>query len=107
VDRRREQAVDQAAARFADTLAESYRIVYEQATEARERQGRLAKDFSERVMDHLKEHTEPDGRSRRSRLTPTWTSSTPLSPSIRRAPNGPQEAPKRGRAPSPRQPRAW
>jgi hypothetical protein len=57
VDRRREQAVDQAAARFADTLAESYRIVYEQATEARERQGRLAKDFSERVMDHLKEST--------------------------------------------------
>ena len=37
VDRRREQAVDEAAARFAETLAESYKIVYEQAAEAQER----------------------------------------------------------------------
>ncbi len=58
VDRRREDAVDEAAARFADTLAESYRIVYEQAAEAQQRQGRLAKDFSERVMDHLREQAE-------------------------------------------------
>ena len=58
VDRRREDAVDEAAARFADTLAESYRIVYEHAAEAQERQGRLARDFSERVLDHLKEQTE-------------------------------------------------
>jgi hypothetical protein len=29
VDRRRADAVDEAAARFAETLAESYRIVYE------------------------------------------------------------------------------
>ena len=64
VDRRREQAVDEAAARFADTLAESYRIVYEQAAEARERQGRLAQDFSERV---LKEQTE-SGRAASERL---------------------------------------
>ena len=56
--RRREQDVNEAAARFADTLAESYRIVYEQAAEARERQGRLAQDFSERVMDHLREQAE-------------------------------------------------
>jgi len=54
VDRRREQAVDEAAARFADTLAESYRIVYEQAAEARGRQGQLAQDFSERVRTTLK-----------------------------------------------------
>ncbi len=58
VDRRREQAVDEVAARFAETLAESYRIVHEQAAGARDRQGRLAKDFSERVMDHLKEQSE-------------------------------------------------
>ena len=58
VDRRREQALDEAAARFADTLAESYRIVYEQAAESRERQGRFAQDFSERVRDHLKNQTE-------------------------------------------------
>ena len=67
VDRRREQAVDEAAARFADTLAESYRIVYEQAAEARERQGRLAQDFSERVMDHLKDQVE-SGRAASERL---------------------------------------
>ncbi len=67
VDRRREQAVDEAAARFADTLAESYRIVYEQATEAQGRQGRLAQDFSERVMDHLKEQTE-SGRAASEQL---------------------------------------
>jgi hypothetical protein len=36
VDRRHEQAVNEAAARFADTLAESYRIVYEQANSARD-----------------------------------------------------------------------
>jgi hypothetical protein len=58
MDRRREQDVNEAAARFADTLAESYRIVYEQAANAQQRQGRLAKDFSERVMDHLREQAQ-------------------------------------------------
>ena len=67
VDRRREQAVDEAAARFADTLAESYKIVYEQAAEAQERQGRLARDFSERVLDHLKEQAE-SGRAASEQL---------------------------------------
>jgi uncharacterized membrane-anchored protein YhcB (DUF1043 family) len=67
VDRRREQAVDEAAARFAETLAESYRLVYEHAAEARERQGRLARDFSERVLDHLKEQTE-SGRAASEQL---------------------------------------
>jgi hypothetical protein len=67
VDRRREQAVDKAAARFADTLAESYRIVQEQADEAQQRQGRLTQDFSERVMDHLREQTE-SGRAASERL---------------------------------------
>ena len=68
VDRRRERDVNEAAARFADTLAESYRIVYEQAAEAQERQGRLARDFSERVLDHLKEQTE-SGRAASEQLT--------------------------------------
>jgi hypothetical protein len=67
VDRRREDAVDEAAARFADTLAESYRIVYEHAAEAQERQGRLAREFSERVLDHLKEQTE-SGRAASEQL---------------------------------------
>ena len=67
VDRRREDAVDEAAARFADTLAESYKVVYEQAAEAHERQGRLARDFSERVLDHLIEQTE-SGRAASEQL---------------------------------------
>ena len=68
VDRRREQDVNEAAARFAETLADSYRIVYEQAAEAQQRQGRLAQDFSERVMDHLREQAE-GGRAASERLT--------------------------------------
>ena len=67
-DRRREQDVNEAAARFAETLADSYRIVYEQAAEAQQRQGRLAQDFSERVMDHLREQAE-GGRAASERLT--------------------------------------
>jgi hypothetical protein len=58
MDRRREQDVNEAAARFAETLADSYRIVYEQAAEAQQRQGRLAQEFSERVMDYLREQAE-------------------------------------------------
>jgi hypothetical protein len=68
VDRRHEQDVNEAAARFAETLAESYRIVYEQAADAQQRQGRLARDFSERVMEHLREQAE-SGRAASERLT--------------------------------------
>ena len=68
VDRRRERDVNEAAARFAETLAESYRIVYEQAADAQQRRGRLAQDFSERVMDHLREQAE-SRRAASERLT--------------------------------------
>ena len=68
VDRRHQRDVNEAAARFADTLAESYRIVYEQAAEAQQRQGRLAQEYSERVMDHLREQAE-SGRAASERLT--------------------------------------
>jgi hypothetical protein len=68
VDPRREQAVNEAAERFADTLAESYRIVYEQAAEAQARRGRLAQDFSKRVLDHLREQAE-SGRTASEQLT--------------------------------------
>ena len=67
VDRRREDAMDEAAARFADTLAESYRIVYEHAAEAQARRGRLAQDFSQRVLDHLREQAE-SGRAASEQL---------------------------------------
>ena len=67
VDRRRERDVNEAAARFAETLAESYRIVQEQAADAQQRQGRLAQDFSERVMDHLREQAQ-SGQAASERL---------------------------------------
>ena len=42
VDRRKARDVNEAARRFAETLAESYRVVYAQAAESGERQQRLA-----------------------------------------------------------------
>ncbi len=68
VDRRRERDMNEAAARFAETLAESYSIVYEQAANAQQRQRRLAQDFSERVMDHLREQAE-SGQAASAQLT--------------------------------------
>jgi hypothetical protein len=50
--------VNEAAARFAETLAESYRLVYAQAAESGERQERLARGFSELVATNLREQTE-------------------------------------------------
>jgi hypothetical protein len=58
VDPRRASDVNEAAARFADALAESYRIVYGQAAEAQQRQARFAREFSERVLENLREQTE-------------------------------------------------
>src|SRR4028119_1440628 len=51
VDRRREQDVNEAAARFAETLADSYRIVYEQAADAQQRPGRPAHALPQRAGD--------------------------------------------------------
>jgi hypothetical protein len=58
VDRKRARDVNQAAARFAETLAESYRLVYAQAAESGERQQRRAQEFSELVARNLREQTE-------------------------------------------------
>ncbi len=58
VDRRREQDVNEAAARFAETLADSYRVVYGQAAESAERQQQRAREFSELVSSNLREQTE-------------------------------------------------
>jgi hypothetical protein len=67
MDRNRASGVNEAAARFAEALAESYRIVYGQAAQAQERQGRLAQEFSERVMDNLRRQTE-EGRATSEQL---------------------------------------
>jgi hypothetical protein len=58
VDRGRARDVNEAAARFAETLAESYRLVYAQAAESGERQRRRTQEFSELVARNLREQTE-------------------------------------------------
>jgi len=54
--------VNEAARRFAETLAESYRLVYGQAAESAERQQRRAQEFSEFVASNLRKQAEA-GRS--------------------------------------------
>jgi hypothetical protein len=57
-DQGKARDLNEAAARFAETLADSYRLVYEQAAESGERQRRLAQEFSDLVATNLKEQTE-------------------------------------------------
>ena len=68
VDPGKARDVNEAAARFAQTLAESYRLVYGQAAESTERQQRRAQEFSELVSTNLREQTEA-GRSSAQRLS--------------------------------------
>lgn len=68
MDRGRARNVNEAASRFAETLADSYRLVYEQAAQSGERQRRLAQEFSELVAQHLREQTE-SGRAAAARLS--------------------------------------
>ena len=68
VDRGRAQDVNEAARRFAETLADSYRIVYGQATESAERQQQRAREFSELVSSNLREQSEA-GRTNAQRLS--------------------------------------
>jgi len=68
VDRGKVGDVNEAARRFAETLAESYRVVYGQAAESGERQQRAAQEFSELVTSNLREQTEA-GRSGAQRLS--------------------------------------
>jgi hypothetical protein len=67
-DRGRAQDVNDAAQRFAETLAESYRLVYGQATESAERQQQRAQEFSELVTKNLRAQTEA-GRANAQRLS--------------------------------------
>jgi hypothetical protein len=68
VDPGKAREVNEAAARFAQTLADSYRLVYGQAAESAERQQRRAQEFSELVSTNLREQTEA-GRSSAQRLS--------------------------------------
>jgi hypothetical protein len=57
-DPARARDLNQAARRFAETLADSYRLVYEQAQESAARQQQRAREFSELVANNLREQTE-------------------------------------------------
>ena len=67
-DRGRAQDVNEAAAHFAETLADSYRLVYGHAAESAERQQRRAGEFSELVTNNLREQTEA-GRANAQRFS--------------------------------------
>lgn len=58
MDRGKARDVNEAARRFAETLADSYRLVYEQAAESGQRQQQRAQEFSELVAQNLREQTE-------------------------------------------------
>jgi hypothetical protein len=58
VDRGRAQDLNEAASRFAETLADSYRLVYEQAAESAERSQQRAQEFSELVSSNLRDQAE-------------------------------------------------
>jgi hypothetical protein len=68
VDRGSARDVNEAARRFAETLADSYRLVYAQAAESGERQQRRAQEFSELVASNLREQTEA-GRANAQQLS--------------------------------------
>ena len=55
MDRGGARNVNEAARRFAETLADSYRLVYGQAAESPERQQQRAREFSELVSSNLRE----------------------------------------------------
>ena len=67
-DRERAQDLNEAANRFAETLADSYRLVYEQAAESAERQQQRAQEFSKLVSSSLEEQTEA-GRANAQQLS--------------------------------------
>ena len=67
-DQSKARDVNDAARRFAETLADSYRVVYGQATESGERQRQRAQEFSELVRNSLQEQAET-GRSNAEQLS--------------------------------------
>lgn len=67
-DRGKSQDVNEAARSFAETLAESYRVVYGQAAESAERQQQRAREFSELVSSNLREQAEA-GRASAQQLS--------------------------------------
>ena len=112
VDRGRPQDLNEAANRFAETLADSYRLVYGQASESAERQQQRAQEFSELVSSNLREQAEAGGANAQqlseqpeSSRRPTRSSLIPPSLATGLAPSKPPRAPRRACAPSLRRPR--
>ena len=68
MDRGKARDVNEAAARFAETLADSFRLVYGQAAESAERQRQRAQEFSDLVAGNLRGQTEA-GRANAQQLS--------------------------------------
>lgn len=68
MDRGKAHDVAEAARRFAESLADSYRVIYERAADSTERQQALAREFSELVAGNLREQSEAN-RSTARRLS--------------------------------------
>ena len=97
-DQGKARDLNEAAARFAETLADSYRLVYDQAAESGERQKRLAQEFSDLVATNSRSRSrqvapapnsspnrragsrKPGKSSRESQSGPTRSSLTTPSP---------------------------
>lgn len=58
MDQGKARDVNEAARRFAETLADSYRLVYGQTTEAGQRQQQRAREFSDLVAQNLRDQAE-------------------------------------------------
>jgi hypothetical protein len=67
-DRGRARDLNEAANRFAETLADSYRVVYGQTAESAQRQQQRAQEFSELVSSNLREQTAA-GRANAQQLS--------------------------------------
>ena len=67
-DQGKARDVNEAARNFAETLADSYRLVYGQANESAERQQQRAQEFSNLVQGNLEEQAEA-GRANVQQLT--------------------------------------
>ena len=100
VDRGRAQDLNEAANRFAESLADSYRLVYGQAAESAERQQQRAQEFSgSRPRPAAQTPSNSQSRHKGSGR-PTRSSSIPPSLATGRAPSKPPKVPRRGCAPS-------
>ena len=111
VDRGRAQDLNEVAKRFAESLADSYRLVYGQAAQSQSAstnvlQGVLGACSSNSGADREAGRANSQQLSEQAQRQRRPTRSSSILPSLAtgRAPSKPPKAPRRGCAPSPRRP---